>query len=148
MAIIAAIIIRYKPASQSAAATSAASAAGAPPSVFLPLRFRPCSTRHLALVCAFRVSHCFDLLSGRGMRCRVIRLCLHLPHLPPLFVHSHPYFFHFVDPPRSEIDRTRSPSRSFKGGRTMGVGGVVTRIGRGLWTSRVASDWLLQMGRP
>ena len=63
------------------------------------------------------------------------------PTFLPYSVPSHPYFFHFVDPPRSEIDRTRSPSRSFKGGRTMGGGGgVVTRIGRGLWTSRVASD--------
>ena len=54
---------------------------------------------------------------------------------------------------RKSIGLAGPLSRSFKGGRTSvrweeGGGGVVTRIGRGLWTSRVASDDGLQVGSP
>ena len=99
------------PARQSEAAAAAAAAAGAPPSVFLPLRFRPCSTRHFE----HRARHIvddprqvipedFSVWSGIV----TLRLCLHLPHL---ILFPLPYFFHFVDPPRSQIDRTDSSER-------------------------------------
>ena len=81
-------------------------------------------------------------------------VCICPTFLPYSFTPIHISFTLLILQGRKSIGLARPLAHSKEEGRrTMrwegeGGGGVVTRIGRGLWTSRVASDWLLQMGRP